>query len=249
FISLDIDNSIYDDSPKSSAFHCAMSPPPLLPLTSPPASRMDVMGRLDRLVGSDVGPGTAPAQTSALPLDTNNEPQGTGDTMITTYPHKAGKAPGSVGFGPHGRSPRGGPGARAGRIVLCCAWLLAALMLRPAAAEPIDTQEAAPPAIDFAIPPQSLSAALIQFSDAAALQVFFSADLVRGIETPGVQGTHTPREALARLLVGTGLAYRIASTGAVTLEQAAADPMQALLEWARAPRQLAEAPPQPQEGT
>jgi iron complex outermembrane recepter protein len=54
---------------------------------------------------------------------------------------------------------------------------------------------------DFSIPPQSLSSALIAFSRQADVQVVGATDTVMNLDTDGVSGQHTGREAL-RLLLG-----------------------------------------------
>lgn len=67
------------------------------------------------------------------------------------------------------------------------------------------------------IPAQPLSRALVQFSGASGLQLFFDASLVRGMETPGVSGTMTRDQALARLLAGTGLSHSFTNANTVTI--------------------------------
>jgi iron complex outermembrane receptor protein len=61
--------------------------------------------------------------------------------------------------------------------------------------------------VDFNIPAQSLSAALIQFSHQAKIQVIVSDDLGQQT-TQGVAGAHTIRDALKQLLGAAGLGYR-----------------------------------------
>lgn len=63
-------------------------------------------------------------------------------------------------------------------------------------------------AIAYAIGAQSLSSALMKFSGATGMQLFFDAGLVRGKTSPGAQGLMTREQALERLLSGSGLAYR-----------------------------------------
>lgn len=88
--------------------------------------------------------------------------------------------------------------------------LSSGLLMPPAAA-----QQAA--AMGFSIPPSSLTAALTAFGDRAGLQVVYAADLARGVRSPGVSGSYTPQQALARLLAGTGLSYRFTSASTVTI--------------------------------
>ena len=62
--------------------------------------------------------------------------------------------------------------------------------------------------VDFDIPAQSLSAALIQFSHQAKIQVIAS-DNISQQTTRGITGPRTIREALKQLLGTTGLGYRV----------------------------------------
>ena len=74
----------------------------------------------------------------------------------------------------------------------------------------------------FDIPRQPLNAALVRFSEATGIQLFFDASMARGLESPGVSGTMTIDEALRRLLAGSGLAYRFTNPTTITLEKAGA---------------------------
>lgn len=71
----------------------------------------------------------------------------------------------------------------------------------------------------FDIPAQSLPSALAVFGRQADLQVSVPANLANGRVSVAVSGAMAPREALGRMLVGTGLTYRI-SENIVTLERA-----------------------------
>src|ERR1700742_264014 len=62
--------------------------------------------------------------------------------------------------------------------------------------------------VDFDVPAQSLSAALIQFSHQAKVQVIVSENISQQT-TQGITGSHTIREALKQLLGTTGLGYRV----------------------------------------
>ncbi|MGE3712564.1 MAG: TonB-dependent receptor plug domain-containing protein, partial [Hyphomicrobiaceae bacterium] len=66
------------------------------------------------------------------------------------------------------------------------------------------------------IPAQSLSGALVQYSNATGVQLFFNANLVRGKKAPGLRGSFTTDQAMSRMLSGTGLTYRT-SGNAVTI--------------------------------
>ena len=86
-------------------------------------------------------------------------------------------------------------------------------------------ETSAQPRIPFNIPPQSLSSALLQFSETANVELLVDASLTSGRESPGVTGTYTAEEALSALLAGTGLTHRFTSGGAVTLVEAPAMPV------------------------
>lgn len=70
----------------------------------------------------------------------------------------------------------------------------------------------------FDIPSQDLNSALLAFADKAGLQLFYDANRVSGRKSPGVSGTLTARDALSRLLAGTGFTYRFTSANAIALE-------------------------------
>lgn len=110
-------------------------------------------------------------------------------------------------------------GGQAKRRALWMSALLATTMISgvawtdPVAAQARDEQRS------FDIPAQSLSSALAVFGRQANLQVSVPATLAIGRASTSAAGVMTPREALGRLLVGTGLTYRI-SGNVVTLERA-----------------------------
>jgi iron complex outermembrane recepter protein len=70
--------------------------------------------------------------------------------------------------------------------------------------------------VDFDIPAQSLSAALIQFSHQAKIQVI-SSDNMSQRTTQGITGPHTIREALRQLLGASGLGYRVVGDSSITI--------------------------------
>ncbi|HJU03900.1 MAG TPA: TonB-dependent receptor plug domain-containing protein [Nitrospiraceae bacterium] len=72
----------------------------------------------------------------------------------------------------------------------------------------------------FNIPPQPLSSALLQFSDATNLELLFDAEMARGLRSPGVAGAYSPEEALRILLTDSGVTYRFTSAGTIALERA-----------------------------
>lgn len=72
----------------------------------------------------------------------------------------------------------------------------------------------------FNIPAQSLNAAVLAFADRAGLQVFYDAARLKGLRSPGVQGTYSREQAIGQILQGTGISYRF--TGATTVSLVAA---------------------------
>lgn len=84
------------------------------------------------------------------------------------------------------------------------------------AAEPAQAQSST---YRFDIPAQTLDGALAGFSAVTRIQVLVPAELTQGVSSPGLAGSHAASEALARLLVGTGLAARFVDGDTVTLEK------------------------------
>lgn len=74
----------------------------------------------------------------------------------------------------------------------------------------------------FAIPAGDLQSALLAFSRQVDLQLLYPAEMTAGLTTQGLQGEFTPEEVLLRLLVGTGLNYRLLDAYTVTLAKAGA---------------------------
>ncbi|MEW6246202.1 MAG: TonB-dependent siderophore receptor [Nitrospirota bacterium] len=121
-----------------------------------------------------------------------------------------------------GRGDASEPRSRQGRGGLVAAMLVALIGWFGLSSEMLLAQESSARGERvFDIPAQPLSSALLQFSDVAGLELFYDADMTRGVQTHGVSGVHTREEALRLLLAGTGLTYRVTSEGTVTLERAA----------------------------
>lgn len=97
--------------------------------------------------------------------------------------------------------------------------LLVSMPLTPAIAETEAKQS-------FNIPRQSLSSALLQFSESTGVKTFFNADIARNINSPGLSGNYTPEQALEKLLANTGVDYRYTDTESVMLVAGAADSVQ-----------------------
>ncbi len=75
----------------------------------------------------------------------------------------------------------------------------------------------------FDIKPQSLSSALLQYSEVTGRELLFDSAMVHQISTNGVVGTYPPEEALRILLQDTGLSYQLTSAGTIKLIQFPAD--------------------------
>jgi len=69
----------------------------------------------------------------------------------------------------------------------------------------------------FNIPPQPLQSAMVQFGQQSGRQVGADGNVLRGVSSPGVQGTMTIDEALQRLLAGTGLTYGAGAGSTITV--------------------------------
>ena len=99
---------------------------------------------------------------------------------------------------------------------------LAALMagtalLCAAAGGTARAQTAASGVASLNIPAQPLSSALIAYSRQTGVDVFADADLTAGKRSAAVSGALPPREALARLLAGTGLSFSFADARTATI--------------------------------
>ncbi len=74
----------------------------------------------------------------------------------------------------------------------------------------------------FSIPAGSLAKALTSFGAQSGKQVSVETSVIQGLSSPGVVGRMTAQQALAQLLAGTGLTYRL-SGNIVTLVKASAN--------------------------
>ncbi|WP_226951146.1 TonB-dependent receptor [Rhizobium terrae] len=68
---------------------------------------------------------------------------------------------------------------------------------------------------NFSIPAQPLASALNAFGRQSGLQVTLAASTSQGVTAQAVSGNFTPDQALARMLAGTGIGYRIVNGTAV----------------------------------
>ncbi|MCK9919308.1 TonB-dependent siderophore receptor [Microbacteriaceae bacterium K1510] len=71
----------------------------------------------------------------------------------------------------------------------------------------------------FNIPPQPLASALRQLAAESGLQIAFTTDDVGNLQSKGVQGSMSARQALSRLLAGTGVSFRFTGQNTVALRR------------------------------
>ncbi|WP_083222630.1 TonB-dependent receptor [Ensifer sp. LC163] len=86
---------------------------------------------------------------------------------------------------------------------------LASLLNWPSPALAQDAPSHASATRSFNLPAQPLADALNAFGRQSGLQVTLAASVSRGVMSKAVVGSYAPEEALARLLSGTGIEYRI----------------------------------------
>ena len=107
-------------------------------------------------------------------------------------------------------------GALVERLTLAaCVLALATGFAPPVAAQPPETL--AETHIAFDLPAQDLNAALLAFADRVGLQLVYDVGLVEGLSNAPLKGAFAPRDGLAQLLAGTGLAYRFTGADAVSI--------------------------------
>lgn len=85
---------------------------------------------------------------------------------------------------------------------------------------------------DFNIPAQPTSQVLNALSKQTGLQPFFTEDSVKGVQSPGVKGKCSLREALGKALVGTGLSYQFTAEKAVSIKAAPQAPAEKVAQLA-----------------
>jgi len=71
--------------------------------------------------------------------------------------------------------------------------------------------------MQFNIPAQNLSSALLQFSEESGVKIFFKAEITQKIMSKALVGEYTPTHALAQLLENTRIKYRYIDTQSLTL--------------------------------
>lgn len=102
-------------------------------------------------------------------------------------------------------------------MTICIRTLLATAALVPVLSAPLATAAHAQAARPFDIPPGVMETALVTFANQGEVQLLYTADLVAGRRTPGVQGVLPVRDALARLLSDSGLVASESRSGVYVL--------------------------------
>lgn len=96
-------------------------------------------------------------------------------------------------------------------------WFVATLALCLTAVLPAAAEKAQARAFD--LPSQPLPQSLRDFSDQSGFQIAYPTVDVTGVESATVKGSYTAEEALAHMLRGTGLGYRMTGANTATLEK------------------------------
>jgi len=119
------------------------------------------------------------------------------------------------------------PPSLTGKLALAIALALPGLAAPVAAnAENAEAANRADSVQSFDIPAQALAQALNAFIAVSDWQVGFPAGIASNIRSNPVKGQYTPQQALDKLLLGTGLQYRLTGVGKVILENARSTPPQ-----------------------
>lgn len=71
----------------------------------------------------------------------------------------------------------------------------------------------------FNIPAQPLTDALASFGRQSGMQVSIDGDVARGVSSAGVNGSMSAEQALARLLAGTGITYRLTGDNTAIMQR------------------------------
>lgn len=104
-------------------------------------------------------------------------------------------------------------------FVMAITAALTAMPIGPASAQaPSATEANRGEIFSFELPAQPLDSAVLAFSKQSGIQLVFDATLGGGARANAVEGKYTVREALDRLLAGTGLGWRFLNKRTVTIE-------------------------------
>lgn len=77
---------------------------------------------------------------------------------------------------------------------------------------------------DYQQPRQPLQQALAQLATSSGLQILMAPQMLAGRTAPALNGRYSVAQALQQLLAGSGLSYRLTSSGVITIVQAATAP-------------------------
>jgi len=77
---------------------------------------------------------------------------------------------------------------------------------------------------DYQQPRQPLQQALAQLATRSGLQILMAPQMLAGRTAPALNGRYSVAQALQQLLAGSGLSYRLTSSGVITIVQAATAP-------------------------
>lgn len=112
------------------------------------------------------------------------------------------------------------------KVFLCAAILKGiALVLLLFAARFCHSQvTASVPRKEFHIPAQPLASALSAYTRESGIDVLYGSSLPKDVSSSAVEGTMFPSEALAQLLTGTGLTFRLTGPHTAQLEEAPKSP-------------------------
>lgn len=97
--------------------------------------------------------------------------------------------------------------------------LLAGAAIAPIAIVAFAAPACAQSAREFSIPAGPLDAALDAYAQQAGVQLLYTADLVAGLRTPGVNGRREPEQALQQLLAGSGISWTQSRPGVLVLRR------------------------------
>ena len=100
------------------------------------------------------------------------------------------------------------------------ATLTAPMMVKATEAVTPTTEEAAKASSrNYSIAKQPLYSALSALAEQAGIQFVYRAEMVKNLNSPGVQGQYTAEEALQKVLSGTGISFRRTGPNTVALEK------------------------------
>ena len=119
-------------------------------------------------------------------------------------------------------------GGRVRKIIVGAAGVAGVTMVFQTQAMADDLSTNSPPALvaqadatrSFSIVPQSLASALDRFAEQAGVSFAYRSSDLANLRSPGVSGSMTPRDALQRLLGGTGVSFTFTGATTVTLARA-----------------------------